>query len=120
LQLFVEEGDIGRHDRLLVVAQRLTEELAEIPGLSSRIIADPLQSGMPMVEVMVDERRAGFTTADLIRRLRRGSPAVEVNPWRPEQGLLLLSPACLAEDDPFLIGRRFKEVLAQKVAAQVS
>jgi seryl-tRNA(Sec) selenium transferase len=114
LKLFVEEGDIGRHDRLLVVAQRLTEELAEIPGLSARIIADPLQSGMPMVEVAVDESRAGHTTTELIRRLRRGSPGVEVNPWRPEQGLLLLSPACLAEDDPFVIGKRFKEVLAEK------
>jgi hypothetical protein len=97
-----------------VVAQRLTEELAEIPGLSARIIADPLQSGMPMVEVAVDESRAGHTTTELIRRLRRGSPGVEVNPWRPEQGLLLLSPACLAEDDPFVIGKRFKEVLAEK------
>jgi D-glucosaminate-6-phosphate ammonia-lyase len=119
LKLFVEEGDIGRHDRLLVVAQRLTEELAEIPGLSARIIADPLQSGMPMVEV-ADESRAGLTTTELIRRLRRGSPGVEVNPWRPEQGLLLLSPACLAEDDPLIIGKRFKEVLAEKMTSRVT
>jgi D-glucosaminate-6-phosphate ammonia-lyase len=120
LKLFVEEGDIGRHDRLLVVAQRLTEELAQLPGLFARIIADPLQSGMPMVEVAVDEGRAGLTTTELIRRLRRGSPGVEVNPWRPEQGLLLLSPACLAEDDPFTIGKRFKEVLAEKTASRVT
>jgi hypothetical protein len=75
---------------------------------------------MPLVEVAVDEGRAGLTTTELMRRLRRGSPGVEVNPWRPEQGLLLLSPSCLAEDDPFVIGKRFKEVLAEKMASRVT
>lgn len=114
LKLFVKEGNIGRHDRLLVIAQRLTEELAEVAGLSTRIILDPLQSSMPVVEVTLDERSVHLTTIELIRRLRRGSPGVEVNPWRPEEGLLILSPACLAEDDPSVIGRRFKEILVER------
>jgi L-seryl-tRNA(Ser) seleniumtransferase len=114
LKLFVEEGDIGRHDRLLGIARRLTEELADVAWLSTRIIPDPLQSGMPMVEVFLDPRAAGFTAMDLLRHLRRGSPGIEVNPWRPEEGLLLLSPACLAEDDPPVIGRRVKEILAAR------
>jgi D-glucosaminate-6-phosphate ammonia-lyase len=112
LQLFVSEGNISRHDRLLLTAERITEELAEVPFLSTRIILDPLQSGMPMVEVNFDQRGAGISTIELMRRLRKGSPAVEVNPWRPGEGLLILSPACLAEGDPPLIGGRFKEILA--------
>lgn len=105
LKLFVEEGNVGRHDRLLSVARRLTDELAEIAGVSARIIPDPLQSGMPVVELKVDK------AIELVRRLRRGSPGIEVNPWRPEEGLLILNPACLAEDDPPVIGRRFRELL---------
>jgi hypothetical protein len=111
LQLFVSEGNIGRHDRLLLIAERIIEELADVPFLATRIILDPLQSGMPMVEVTFDQRGAGLSTIELMRRLRKGSPAVEVNPWRPGEGLLILSPACLAEGDPPLISGRFKEIL---------
>jgi L-seryl-tRNA(Ser) seleniumtransferase len=120
LKLFVKEGNIGRHDRLLVIAQRLTEELAEVAWLSARIILDPLQSGMPVVEVTLDESGANLTAIEVVRRLRRGSPGVEVNPWRPEEGLLILSPACLAEDDPPVIGRRFKEILAERTTISLS
>jgi D-glucosaminate-6-phosphate ammonia-lyase len=114
LKLFVEEGNIGRHDRLLGIARRLTEALADAAWISTRIIADPLQSGMPLVEVLLDQGAAGFTTMELVRHLHRGAPGIEVNPWRPEEGLLLLSPACLAEDDPPVIGSRFKEILADR------
>lgn len=105
LKLFVEEGNVGRHDRLLSVARLLTDELAEIAGVCARIIPDPLQSGMPVVELKVDQ------AIELVRRLRHGSPGIEVNPWRPEEGLLILNPACLAEGDPPVIGRRFRELL---------
>jgi D-glucosaminate-6-phosphate ammonia-lyase len=107
LQLFVKEGNNGRHDRLLLMAQKLTEELAGARGVSTRIISDPSLSGMPVVELTLN----GVNAVELMRQLRKGSPGIEVNPWKPEQGLLILSPACLAEDDPFIIGRRFKELL---------
>ena len=120
LQLFVKEGNIGRHDRLLVIAQRIMEELADVPWLSTRIILDPLQSGMPMVEVTFDQSGARLSTIELMRRLRKGSPGVEANPWRPEEGLLILSPACLAEGGPPLIGNRFKEILADHASSAPS
>ncbi len=116
LQLFVKEGNIGRHDRLLLVAQQIMDELAEVPWLSTRLILDPLQSGMPMVEVTLEERGSRLSTIELIRQLRRGSPAIEVNPWRPEESLLIVSPACLGEGDPPLIARRFKEILTGRTS----
>ena len=111
LQLFVEEGDAGRHARLLLLCRRLTSELAEIEGVSTRIMDDPLQSGMPVVELRVQETRVPLTAVELIRRLRQGSPGVEVNPWRPQDGLLILNPACLADSDPQVIARRIRECL---------
>jgi D-glucosaminate-6-phosphate ammonia-lyase len=107
LQLFVKEGNAGRHDRLLRMAQKLTEELAGAHGVSTRIIPDPSLSGMPVVELTL----SGVNAVELMRQLRQGSPGIEVNPWKPEQGMLILSLACLGEDDPFVIGRRFKELL---------
>lgn len=111
LQLFVEEGNAGRHARLLSICTRLTSELAETEGVCTRIMDDPLQSGMPVVELKVQETRAPPTAVELIRRLRHGSPRIEVNPWRPQDGLLILNPACLADSDPQVIARRIREIL---------
>jgi L-seryl-tRNA(Ser) seleniumtransferase len=110
LKLFVEEGNGGRHDRLLSICQRLMDEVAETPGICARIIKDPLQSGMPVVELKVEDS-SRVSAPELIHRLRHGSPGVEVNPWRPHAGLLILNPACLAEGDPPVIARRIREIL---------
>jgi D-glucosaminate-6-phosphate ammonia-lyase len=114
LKLFVKEGNGGRHDRLMFVAQRLVEELAAIGCLAARIILDPDQTGMPVVELKLDEKRAGLKAIDLTRQLRAGSPGIEINPWRPDEGLLILSPACLGEDDPPTIGKRTREILGDR------
>ncbi len=111
LQLFVEEGNAGRRDRLLSICQRLTDALAGTAGACTRIMDDPLQSGMPVVELKIDESAVPLSTVELVRRLRHGSPGIEVNPWRPQEGLLILNPACLAEGDPPIIGRRIREIL---------
>jgi D-glucosaminate-6-phosphate ammonia-lyase len=111
LQLFVEQGNAGRYARLMSICKRLTDGLTETAGISARIMDDPLQSGMPVVELKVDESSAGISAVELIRRLRHGPPGIEVNPWRPQEGLLILNPACLAEGDPPVIGRRIREIL---------
>jgi L-seryl-tRNA(Ser) seleniumtransferase len=111
LKLFVEEGNAGRRDRLLSICKRITGELAGTAGICTRIIDDPLQSGMPVVELKVEVSRALLTAVELTRRLRHGSPGIEVNPWRPQEDLLILNPACLAEGDPPIIGRRIREIL---------
>lgn len=110
LQLFVEEGNAGRHARLLTLCERLTKELAETAGLSARVIDDPLQSGMPVVELKLE---AGpLSAVELMRRLHQGTPGIEVSPWRPLEGLLVLNPACLAEGDPPVVGMRIRQILA--------
>jgi D-glucosaminate-6-phosphate ammonia-lyase len=114
LKLFVKEGNGGRYDRLMLMANRLMSELADAAWLSARIIPDPEQSGMPVVEIALDENSANLKATELARKLRAGSPGIEVNPWRPDEGLLILSPACLAESDPPVIGARMKEILGQR------
>ena len=114
LQLFTREGDKGRHDRLNAMAAALVGALADLPGLSRRIIPDPDLTGMPVVEVKLDEKAAGMNAKALYQRLRAGNPRIEVNPWRLEEGLMIMAPACLRAGDPALIGRRLGEILRPK------
>ena len=100
LKLFVKEGNVGRHDRFMLMCQRLLQSGKGTPSLSARIMLDPERTGMPIVEIKLDEKKAGLDASKLLCQLRSGYPSVEVNPWRPEEGLLILSPACLREDRP--------------------
>ena len=111
LRLFAREGDRGRYDRLHGVAESLVAALADLPGLSARIIADPEQSGMPVVEVKIHQDPAKMTAAALLQRLRAGNPRIEVNPWCAEEGLLIMAPTCLRSGDAAIIGRRVAEIL---------
>ena len=111
LRLFAREGDRGRYDRLHGVAESLVAALADLPGLSARIIADPEQSGMPVVEVKIHQDPAKMTATALLQRLRAGNPRIEVNPWCAEEGLLIMAPTCLRSGDAAIIGRRVAEIL---------
>jgi D-glucosaminate-6-phosphate ammonia-lyase len=111
LKLFAREGDQGRRDRLQAVTEKLAAALAGIPFLTAEIIADPDPTGMPVVEIRLDQAGSGITGPELLRRLNTGSPRIEANPWKAEEGRLILSPASLREGDPALIGRRLAEIL---------
>lgn len=113
LQLYLKEGDRGRHDRLCGLAKSLVAALVHLDGLSARIIDDPEQSGMPVVELKLNAKLAKMSAATLLQRLRAGNPRIEVNPWCPEEGLLILAPSCLRTGDAAIIGRRLHEILGR-------
>ncbi|MGH6880674.1 MAG: hypothetical protein ACREFM_07135, partial [Hypericibacter sp.] len=77
---------------------------------------DPDLSGIPVVEVSLEKAGAKLGGTELLHQLRSGSPRIEVNPWRPADGVLILSPACLREDDPPAIAERFQQILGSKSA----
>ncbi|MFI5019345.1 MAG: aminotransferase class V-fold PLP-dependent enzyme [Dongiales bacterium] len=111
LKLFAREGDQGRRDRLQAIAEKLAAALAGLPFVKAEIIADPDLTGMPVVELRLDQTGAGIGGAELLRRLSTGSPRIEANPWKAEEGRLILSPACLRVGDAELIGRRLGEIM---------
>jgi D-glucosaminate-6-phosphate ammonia-lyase len=111
LRLFAREGDDGRRKRLHAVAEAMVGALCGLTGLSAAIIADPAGTGMPVVEIALDLKAAPLSGKELLEQLRKGSPRIEANPWRAEEGRLILSPACLRAGDPALIGRRLREIL---------
>ncbi len=113
LRLFASEGNRGRYDRLHAMAERLVAALANLPGLSAEIIPDPDQTGMPVVEVKLDRKAAKMNCEALLQQLRAGTPRIEVNPWRPEEGLLIMALSCLRPGDAAIIGRRLGEILRQ-------
>jgi D-glucosaminate-6-phosphate ammonia-lyase len=111
LRIFAAEGDGGRHERSLAVASRLVTGLAEIASIATAIVEDPDQGGLPSVELRLDARRPDISAADLVQRLRGGSPRIEVNSSRLAAGAIVLSTACLRDEDPTAIISRLTEIL---------
>ena len=111
LRLFVQEGDGGRHKRLQAQGEALLSALVGLPGLSARIVSDPDEAVMPVVELALDTRAARMDALTLLDKLRRGRPRIELRPWRPREGLLIAALSCLRPGDPAIIARRIGEIL---------
>ncbi len=111
LRLFTREGDKGRHDRLKAVGDALVAALGNLPRLHAGIIADPDGTGMPMVELKLDQKEAGLNADGLLSQLRAGTPRIEIIPWKPQEGRLLVNLSCLRASDPALIAGRLKEIV---------
>ena len=102
---------IGAYQSGITVTASAIAERHGIPFLTAEIIGDPDPTGMPVVEIRLDQAGSGISGPELLRRLSTGSPRIEANPWKAEEGRLILSPASLRDGDPALIGRRLAEIL---------
>ncbi len=113
LRLFTREGDKGRHDRLKAAGDALIAGLTGMRRIAASIVADPDDgTGMPMVELVLDRNGADLSAAKLLAALRGGKPRIEIIPWKPEAGRLLVNLSCLRAGDPALIAARLKEIVA--------
>lgn len=111
LSLFVEEDMETKLQKWRNAMETLIRAVAEVPWVRAETIPDPRQTGIPMVELRLDESGAGLTAIELVRRLRAGTPCIEVNPSRVHDGFLIFGPVCLKDDEPEVIGRRLGEIL---------
>jgi len=107
LQLFIADEGV-RVERWRAISSALRAALAALPGLEVGIGDDARQSGIAYVTVRAE--RHDFTS--LVSRLEAGVPSVRCNVARAGEGLLLLSPVCLSEDQVPEIAAKFRAALA--------
>jgi D-glucosaminate-6-phosphate ammonia-lyase len=110
LRLFVED-DGARAKRWRNISEALLVSLRSIPALEVSLAADPRPSGIPFVAVRVKAQAGGLDTRTLARRLEEGAPSLRCNPGAIGDGVLLLSPTCLREDQIPAIATKFRAVL---------
>jgi L-seryl-tRNA(Ser) seleniumtransferase len=84
-------------------------ELGELPG-ATVTLADPRASGVPFVELRLAARHEPFA---VVRALERGQPSVRVKLERLREGVLVLSPVCLRDDQIGPLGAKLRAVLGR-------
>jgi len=98
LELFVEEDHEARKAEWRRRAERIAEDLAEVPALSTSVTAAEKTDVAPTVPVTVDEDEAPVTTAELVRGLREETPRIFVGADELDEARFTINPMCLPDE----------------------
>jgi D-glucosaminate-6-phosphate ammonia-lyase len=110
LERFAAESPEARHANWIGVLRLIIDACGPVEGLTLTLLDDPDRRGVPVLRVAA---RAGGATASLLAAaLEAGSPSIQCQTGRIEEGVLLFSPVALAAEGGSVIGRRLREAAA--------
>jgi seryl-tRNA(Sec) selenium transferase len=91
--------------------KQISGQLSSIPGLKADIFVPEYADRMPRMRLSWDETEVGLSPKELIERLRRGDPSIEVVSWGHAEGTFQISSWIMKPDEIAVVGRRIKEEL---------
>jgi len=104
----------GTHDRELPGKRRLLEQIAA--GLEGGSVRCSVHipgngQGLPALEIALDEKKLGRSATEVCRRLRLGTPPIQVGHALLQEGKLVISPLHLDEERARVLTSRLREEL---------
>jgi uncharacterized pyridoxal phosphate-dependent enzyme len=90
--------------------QRIAGALAAFPDVKSTVFVPEIANAVPHLKITWDETKRGVTLAQLIKKLREGSPSIEVSPGSVTQlsiGVWMMEPG-----EDAIVGERLRAILA--------
>jgi len=85
---------------------------------SCQLVESPDGQQPPRLEIHLDQHLAGQDAFELCRALRAGSPPIYVGHGRLDEGILVINPVSLTEDEVPLLGGRLMKLLAAPSPAE--
>jgi L-seryl-tRNA(Ser) seleniumtransferase len=113
LQRYVAGDDRADARRWSAVLEAMAETIGEIPGVCTRVAANP-RKPMPALVIEIDEAAVGFSAYDASNRLLQGDPAIAVDESRAEFGVLAVGAHGFRGNEAELVAGRLKAVLSSK------
>ena len=110
LRMFTSDGG-AREERWRAISSTLRTALEAVPGLEVAASGDARHSGIPYVSVRLRPRADGLDATQLVARLEAGIPSVRCNLSDAANGILVLSPVCLADGQIPAIAGKFHSAL---------
>ena len=76
----LEQSDDGMRAEFRRRAERIAAQLNGIPSLTHEIFVPPLANAIPHLLIRYDQARLRKAPLEIAESLRRGTPAIELNP----------------------------------------
>ncbi|HSU69432.1 MAG TPA: aminotransferase class V-fold PLP-dependent enzyme [Tepidisphaeraceae bacterium] len=107
-------------------ADKISAMLKDIPSLSSEVSIPPLANHVPHLLIRYSQDRVKISPREVMMELRKGSPAIELNPSTgqtspasagivTDANTIVVGVWMLQPGEELIVGRRLKEVLGKAV-----
>ncbi len=89
---------------------RIAEALKEFSDVKTQIVVPPIANAVPHLHIRWDTNGRRVRPADMIKKLREGTPSIEVPPGARYP--LVIGVWMMQPGDDAIVGRRIREILA--------
>lgn len=108
-------------------ADRISAELKSIPTLESKIVIPPVANHVPHLLLRYDQQRVAISPLDVAKRLREGTPSIELNPSTgrregsaglpSDENTVVVGVWMLEPGEDAIVAQRLHEVLSSAARA---
>ena len=122
----LEQTDESMEKDFRARAERVIAQLKGVPTIETQVIIPPFANHVPHLLVRYDQARVKVAPKEVVKRLREGTPSIELNPASGsahggsaglpvDVNTLVVGVWMLEPGEDVIVGKRLKEVLTQAV-----
>jgi uncharacterized pyridoxal phosphate-dependent enzyme len=121
----LEQTDESMEKDFRARAERVIAQLKGVPTIETQVIVPPFANHVPHLLVRYDQNRVKVAPKEVVKRLREGTPSIELNPasgsTHGSAGLpvdvntLVVGVWMLEPGEDVIVGKKLKEVLTHAI-----
>lgn len=124
----LDQSDESMAKEFRARAEQVLAQLRGVPTIDAQVFTPPLANHVPHLLVRYDQSKLGVTPKDVLKALRNGTPAIELNPASGstqgasaglpvDANTLVVGVWMLQPGEDVIVGKRLREVLLASVKA---
>ena len=124
----LSQTDVGLEKEFMRRADAIVSILKEVPGIETEISIPPVANRVPHLLIRYDQARVKISPRQVMTELRKGSPAIELNPstgrasgasagMKTDVNTIVVGVWMLQPGEEETVGRRLAEVLTKAARA---
>jgi uncharacterized pyridoxal phosphate-dependent enzyme len=118
---FLNQDDTAMEKEFRRRAERIASRLKDVPTVETQIFVPPVANHVPHLLITYDQSRIKITGAEVMQKMRQGTPRIELNPSTggppASAGLpggsntIVVGVWMMQPDEDLIVGKRLREVL---------
>jgi L-seryl-tRNA(Ser) seleniumtransferase len=124
---FLSQSDAGFEAEFRRRCDLIAAAVKDVPTLTAEIFIPPVANNVPHLLIRYDEQRVGISPKEVAKRLRAGTPSIELNPatgsHQASAGIpkdtnkIIVGVWMLQPGEDAIVARRLREVLTHATAS---